>query len=133
MASPYEKMLEDALGAYQRQRENLTAAKERIDEATGTATSARREVTATVGRTGEVTELTFPTSAYKRMAPAELAGVIVRTIAQARQQAIDASAEELAPMLPPGFSARDLMAGKVDVEALFAARVPGFEGGTEDD
>lgn len=133
MASPYEKMLEDALGAYQRQRENLTAAKERIDEATGTATSARREVTATVGRTGEVTELTFPTSAYKRMAPAELAGVIVRTIAQARQQAIDASAEQLAPMLPPGFSARDLMAGKVDVEALFAARVPGFEGGNEND
>lgn len=133
MPSPQEKMLEDALGAFQRQREHLSAAKERVAEATGSATSARREVTATVGRTGEVTELSFPTSAYKRMAPAELAAVIVRTIEQARQQAVDASAEELAPMLPPGFSARDLMAGKVDVEALFAARVPGFEGGTEDD
>lgn len=132
MASPYEKMLEDALGAYQRQRDHLDTAKERMAATTGTATSARREVTATVGRTGEVTELSFPTSAYKRMAPAELASVIVRTIAQARQQAIEASAEELAPMLPPGFSARELMAGNVDVGALFAARVPGFEGGSDD-
>jgi hypothetical protein len=129
MASPYEKMLEDALGAYQRQRERLTDVKERMDSLTSTATSARREVTATVGRTGELTELSFPTSAYKRMAPAELASVIVRTISEARQASIAASAEELAPMLPPGFSAQDMMSGKVDVRALIAARVPGLEEG----
>jgi hypothetical protein len=129
MASPYEKMLEDALGAYQRQRERLTETKDRMDSLTSTATSARREVTATVGRTGELTELSFPTSAYKRMAPAELASVIVRTISEARQASIAASAEELAPMLPPGFSAEDMMSGKVDVRALFAARVPGLEEG----
>jgi hypothetical protein len=129
MASPYEKMLEDALGAYQRQRERLTDVKEKMDSLTSTATSARREVTATVGRTGELTELSFPTSAYKRMAPAELASVIVRTISEARQASIAASAEELAPMLPPGFSAQDMMSGKVDVRALIAARVPGLEEG----
>jgi YbaB/EbfC DNA-binding family protein len=129
MASPYEKMLEDALGAYQRQRERLTDVKEKMDALTSTATSARREVTATVGRTGELTELSFPTSAYKRMAPAELASVIVRTISEARQASIAASAEELAPMLPPGFSAQDMMSGKVDVRALIAARVPGLEEG----
>lgn len=129
MASPYEKMLEDALGAYQRQRERLTDVKERMDSLTSTATSARREVTATVGRTGELTELSFPTSAYKRMAPAELASVIVRTISEARQASIAASAEELAPMLPPGFSAQDMMSGKVDVRALIAARMPGLEEG----
>jgi hypothetical protein len=129
MASPYEKMLEDALGAYQRQRERLTDVKDRMDSLTSTATSARREVTATVGRTGELTELSFPTSAYKRMAPAELASVIVRTISEARQASIAASAEELAPMLPPGFSAQDMMSGKVDVRALIAARVPGLEEG----
>ncbi|WP_329069060.1 YbaB/EbfC family nucleoid-associated protein [Amycolatopsis sp. NBC_01480] len=129
MASPYEKMLEDALGAYQRQRERLTDVKEKMDSLTSTATSARREVTATVGRTGELTELSFPTSAYKRMAPAELASVIVRTISEARQASIAASAEELAPMLPPGFSAQDMMSGKVDVRALIAARVPGLDEG----
>ncbi|WP_328605152.1 YbaB/EbfC family nucleoid-associated protein [Amycolatopsis sp. NBC_00345] len=129
MASPYEKMLEDALGAYQRQRERLTETKERMESLTSTATSARREVTATVGRTGELTELSFPTSAYKRMAPAELASVIVRTISEARRASIAASAEELAPMLPPGFSAQDMMSGQVDVRALIAARVPGLEEG----
>lgn len=127
MTTQHEQMLEDALAAYRHQQEHLAGAKERMASVTGTATSGRREVSATVGRTGEVTELSFPTSAYKRMAPAELASVIVRTIAEARQKAVDASAAELAPMLPPGFSAHDLMNGTVDVQALFAARVPGFE------
>ncbi|WP_020660766.1 YbaB/EbfC family nucleoid-associated protein [Amycolatopsis benzoatilytica] len=125
----YEKMLEDALGAYQRQRDHYDETRREIENATSTATSARREVTATVGRTGELTELSFPTSAYKRMAPAELASVIVQTISAARQQSMAAAAELMAPMLPPGISAADLMSGKADVHTLFSARVPGFEEG----
>ncbi|MBB4687600.1 YbaB/EbfC family nucleoid-associated protein [Amycolatopsis jiangsuensis] len=129
MSSQYEKMLEDAMGAYQRQREHFDETRNEVDTATSSATSARREVTATVGRTGELTELSFPTGAYKRMAPAELASVIVQTVAAAREKSVAAAAELMAPMLPPGISAEDLMSGKVDVNALFSARVPGFEEG----
>ena len=129
MSSQYEKMLEDAMGAYQRQRDHFAETRREVETATSTVTSARREVTATVGRTGELTELSFPTSAYKRMAPAELASVIVQTISAAREKSVAAAAEMLAPMLPPGISAQDLMSGKADVNTLFSARVPGFDEG----
>lgn len=130
MSTHYEKMLEDAMAAYQHQRDHFDQTRQDVETATSTATSARREVTATVGRTGELTELSFPTSAYKRMAPAELASVIVQTVSAARQKSVAAAAEMMAPMLPPGISAQDLMSGKVDVNALFSARVPGFDEGS---
>ncbi|MFD2473437.1 YbaB/EbfC family nucleoid-associated protein [Amycolatopsis silviterrae] len=129
MSSQYEKMLEDAMGAYQRQRDHFDETRREVETATSTVTSARREVTATVGRTGELTELSFPTSAYKRMAPTELASVIVQTISAAREKSITAAAELMAPLLPPGISAQDLMSGKADVNTLFSARVPGFDEG----
>ncbi|WP_406634973.1 YbaB/EbfC family nucleoid-associated protein [Amycolatopsis sp. WGS_07] len=129
MSSQHEKMLEDAMSAYQRQRDHFAETRREVETATSTVTSARREVTATVGRTGELTELSFPTSAYKRMAPAELASVIVQTVSAAREKSIAAAAELMSPMLPPGISAQDLMSGKADVNALFSARVPGFDEG----
>ncbi|MEV6896126.1 YbaB/EbfC family nucleoid-associated protein [Amycolatopsis sp. NPDC051372] len=131
MSSPYQKMLDEAMGAYQQQRERFEENRKQVDSLTTSATSARREVTATVSRTGELTELSFPTSVYKRMAPAELAAVIVKTVEEARQKSISASAEAMAPMLPPGLSAQDLMSGRVDVRALFSGRVPGMEEGTQ--
>lgn len=129
MTSPHRKMLEEALGAYQRQQENYAQVKEQMESIRSTETSPRREVSATVGRTGELLELTFPTAAYKRMAPAELSSIIVRTVAKAREKSIAAAAEAMAPMLPPGFSAQDLMSGNADPRKLFAGRVPGFEEG----
>ncbi|GAA3558680.1 hypothetical protein GCM10022222_47780 [Amycolatopsis ultiminotia] len=129
MGSQHEKMLEDALAAYQRQLDQFDDTRHQVETVTSTATSARREVSATVGRTGELTELSFPTGAYRRMAPAELASVIVQTVAAAREKSMAAAAEAMAPMLPPGISAQDLMSGKVDVNALFSARVPGFDEG----
>ncbi|MFI5607333.1 YbaB/EbfC family nucleoid-associated protein [Amycolatopsis sp. NPDC051903] len=127
MNAPYQKMLEEALGAYQRQRERYDETRKHVEALTTTVTSARREVTATVSRTGELTDLSFPTPAYKRMAPAELASVIVKTVEEARQKSISASAEALAPMLPPGLDAQDLVNGRVDVRSLFSGRVPGME------
>ncbi|QRP46399.1 YbaB/EbfC family nucleoid-associated protein [Amycolatopsis sp. FDAARGOS 1241] len=127
MNAPYQKMLEEALGAYQRQRQRYDDTRKQVEALTTTVTSARREVTATVSRTGELTDLSFPTPAYKRMAPAELASVIVKTVEEARQKSIAASAEALAPMLPPGLNALDLMNGRVDVRSLFSGRVPGME------
>ncbi|MGW4482237.1 YbaB/EbfC family nucleoid-associated protein [Amycolatopsis sp. NPDC004368] len=127
MSSPYQKMLDDALSAVEKQRERFDESRKQLSTLTGTATSARREVTATVSRLGELTELSFPTSVYKRMPPAELAAVIVKTVEEARQKAVDASAEAMAPMLPAGVSAQDLMNGRVDVRSLFSGRVPGLE------
>jgi hypothetical protein len=83
-------------------------------------TSPRQVVTATVGPHGEVIGLAFPTSAYKRMAPAELATVIIKTIQEAREKSLSQSADLLRPMLPKGFSAEDMLSGKADVQAMLS-------------
>jgi DNA-binding protein YbaB len=120
MTSPYEKTMNDALAAYQQQREQLSQAREKLNAVTHSVTAPRQVVTATVGRHGEVIGLAFPTSAYKRMAPAELAAVIIKTIQEAREKSLSQSADVLKPMLPKGFSAEDMLSGKVDVQAMLA-------------
>ncbi|MFC0547896.1 YbaB/EbfC family nucleoid-associated protein [Kutzneria chonburiensis] len=119
-----EKALAAALDAYQRQRANFDQARASLASITSSVTSPRREVTATVGHVGELTEISFPTSAYKRMTPVELGAVIVRTVGAAREKSVTAAADVMAPMLPPSLSARDLMSGKVDADALFSAGAP---------
>jgi hypothetical protein len=128
MTSPYEKTMNDALAAYQQQREQLTQAREKLNTVTNSVTSPRQVVTATVGRHGEVIGLAFPTSAYKRMAPAELASVIIKTIQEAREKSLNQSADLLKPMLPKGFSAEDMLSGKTDVQAMLSRMAgPEFE------
>jgi DNA-binding protein YbaB len=122
MTSPYEETLNQALAAYKEQQEKLVEAREKLSAVTNTVTSARQVVSATVGRHGEVLGLAFPSSAYKRMAPAELASVIVKTIQDARAKSLEASAGLLAPMLPEGFSAEDMLSGKVDLQSMLTAR-----------
>ena len=128
MTSPYEKTMNDALAAYQQQREQLTHAREKLNTVTNSVTSPRQVVTATVGRHGEVIGLAFPTSAYKRMAPAELASVIIKTIQEAREKSLSQSADLLKPMLPKGFSAEDMLSGKTDVQTMLSRMAgPEFE------
>jgi hypothetical protein len=120
MTSPYEKTMNDALAAYKQQREQLSQAREEMNTVTNSVTSPRQVVTATVGPRGEVIGLAFPTSAYKRMAPAELATVIIKTIQEAREKSLSQSADLLRPMLPKGFSAEDMLSGKADVQAMLS-------------
>jgi len=119
------RRLDEALARYERRLAQSAETKDRIESSSGTATSPRREVTATVGGGGELTELSFPTSAWKRMAPAELCAVIVRTVADARQQAMAAVAEALDPMLPDSMPAARLLAGDLDPAELMRAQLGG--------
>jgi hypothetical protein len=125
MASPYESILDQAMAEYGRQREQSGELYRQLNSVTETAVAARQVVRVTVGRQGEVTELTFPNAAYKNMTGVELSAVILKTIAQAHAQMRARAAELLAPSLPPGVSATDLMSGNVDLEALLPA-VPRF-------
>jgi hypothetical protein len=76
-------------------------------------------VSVTVGRAGEVTDLKFPTNAYKNMTATELASVILKTIEDARDQALAQSAELLAPMLPAGLDAQAVVRGTADLTTVF--------------
>jgi DNA-binding protein YbaB len=116
--SPYDQQIEDLLEQYRRQREQAAETRRRINATTSTATAPRQTVKVTVGAQGEVTAIEFPTGAYRRMAPKELADVLLATIQQARSEALDGVAGVLAGELPSGVTVADLLQGRVDPTAL---------------
>lgn len=112
----FDDHIEGLFAEYERQRSGIGDLQARMKEVRASATSPRREVTVTVGRGGELTDVTFPTGAYKRLTPTELASAILRTYAEAREQAMDQAAELLAPMLPEGMNAAMMVRGEAGVD-----------------
>ncbi|MGW5651286.1 YbaB/EbfC family nucleoid-associated protein [Streptomyces humi] len=118
MPSPYDQQIEDLLEQYRRQRDEAAETRRRINETTATVTAPRQTVKITVGAQGEVTAIEFPTGAYRRMAPKELADVLLTTLRQARAEALEGVAGVLAEQLPPGVTVPDLLQGRVDPAAV---------------
>ncbi|AUY53477.1 YbaB/EbfC family nucleoid-associated protein [Streptomyces sp. CB01881] len=118
MPSPYDQQIEDLLAQYERQREEAAETRRRIAATTATATDPRQAVKVTVGAQGELTAVEFPTGAYRRMAPKELADLLLATAGQARAQALEAVTTVVTDGLPPGVSLGDLLQGRVDPAAL---------------
>ncbi|MFE4630171.1 YbaB/EbfC family nucleoid-associated protein [Streptomyces mirabilis] len=118
MPSPYDQQIEDLLEQYRRQRDEAAETRRRINETTATVTAPRQTVKITVGAQGEVTAIEFPTGAYRRMAPKELADVLLATLRQARAEALEGVAGVLAEQLPPGVTVPDLLQGRVDPAAV---------------
>ncbi|MEW2545796.1 YbaB/EbfC family nucleoid-associated protein [Streptomyces sp. NPDC047002] len=120
MTSPYDQPIEDLLAQYRAQREAAVETRRRINETTGTATAPRQTVKVTVGAQGEVTAIEFPTSAYRRLPPKELAEVLMTTIAQARADAMEKVGDLMSDQLPPGVTMGGLLKGEVDPTQLLA-------------
>jgi DNA-binding protein YbaB len=118
MGAERDRILEDLFAQYQQQRSSLTDLHRRMQEVTATATSPRREVSVTVGRSGQVTDIKFLSSAYKRLPQAALAAMLMKAITDATEQAQAQVAEMMAPMLPPSVDARALVAGRLGISAF---------------
>jgi DNA-binding protein YbaB len=118
MPGPYDQQIEDLLEQYRRQRDEAAETRRRINETTSTVTAPRQTVKITVGAQGEVTAIEFPTGAYRRMPPRELADVLLTTLRQARAEALEGVAGVLAGRLPPGVTVPDLLQGRVDPAAV---------------
>jgi DNA-binding protein YbaB len=116
-----DEQLEQALAGYTEQLVNLREMQGRLGEISCSVTSARQVVSVTVGFQGRVSDVKFPTGAYKRMAPAELAAVVLSTINEAHVRAQVASAEVIAPTMPAGVNALDVVEGKADLQAMLPA------------
>ena len=110
--------IEQLFKEYEEQRKNMTTMHERMKAVQASATSARREVTVTVGPNGAVLDVKFPTGGYRRMTPAELTSVIMQTYQEAKNDVLDQAADLLAPQLPAGLDARALMRGETTTDAL---------------
>jgi DNA-binding protein YbaB len=119
--SSYEAQLEESLALYNRRREELGDLQRKMSEVSATVTAPRRVVTVTMGHDGEIRDLKFPTAAFKNMTSTELATVVRTTINDARTAVFDQMAELLAPMMPPGLAAGDVVRGKADLTTIMPA------------
>lgn len=94
--TPYEDLAEQMLKGFRQQQERAADLRRQLGEIAVTVTASREAVRVTAGAHGELRALEFPAGAYKRMAPAELAEVIMKTFGDAREQAAARAREVLA-------------------------------------
>lgn len=118
----FNERIESLFEEYQRQRNSLTEMQQKMRAVTATATSPRREVTVTVGQNGVLTDIKFPTSAHKRLTPADLAEIILTAYGEAKEDVTAQAAAVLAPMLPDGMDARAMVDGSAGTDAYLPAQ-----------
>ncbi|GGS99498.1 YbaB/EbfC family nucleoid-associated protein [Streptomyces cinerochromogenes] len=118
MSTPFDEQLEELRAGYEAQLAQIGELQNRMREVTGTATAKAQAMKVTVGPQGELLSVEFPTGAYRGMAPKELADLIVGTVQEARAKATAAVAEVMAPHLPQGLDAEQLLRGTADVTQL---------------
>lgn len=82
-----EELLAQMRSALDQVRGASDRARQRARQSRTTAQDKERLLTVTVGGQGELVELAFNGDAYQDLAPAELADLIVKTTASARQEA----------------------------------------------
>jgi DNA-binding protein YbaB len=122
--SVYDRQLEDLTAGYLAQLKKADELRRKISEIAVSVTAPRQVAKVTVGAQGEVRALEFPTSVYKRMAPAELATALMASIDEAREKAQAEYAELMNPHMPGGLNVIDLMKGNVDFAATLPAELP---------
>ncbi|SDP42028.1 YbaB/EbfC family nucleoid-associated protein [Lentzea jiangxiensis] len=119
MSSSLEDQFEKTLADYRQKRAGLKDLRARMAEMSSTATAPRNVVTATVDTHGQITGVSFPSSAYKNMTPTELANIVCDTVRKAQTMAREQLAEMMEPMMPAGMSMKGREPGKIDIDRLF--------------
>jgi DNA-binding protein YbaB len=111
----FEGAAEEALARYRELRQDAMNVKRQIEEISATAVSKRQTVKVTVNVHGEIISIEFPTGAYKRMTPAELAEAIKSTAQEAKAAALEDLNGLMEPKIQMGLSFKELIQGKVDL------------------
>ncbi|MEV4759973.1 YbaB/EbfC family nucleoid-associated protein [Micromonospora sp. NPDC049559] len=117
MTGPVHGMLEQTFAAFEEQKRVVTEFEEMVAESQTTVTAKNRTLVVTVDGRGDLTDVKFPTSSYRKMAPAELSSLLVETITSARNQARASMNEFLETLLPSGMAA-DFLQNAVDVDEI---------------
>jgi DNA-binding protein YbaB len=111
----FEGAAEKALARYRELRRDAINVKRQIAEISATAVSKRQTVKVTVNVHGEISSIEFPTGAYKRMTPTELAEAIKSTVQEAKAKALEELNDIMEPKLQTGLSFKELIQGKGDL------------------
>jgi DNA-binding protein YbaB len=122
--SGYADDIEELMTRYRERRSQAGELQRQIAAVTGTAVAQRQTVKVTVNAQGEITALEFPTGAYKRMTPHELADAITGTAREAKSRALDALKTLMLPELPGGLNFLDLIQGKAQLAAALPEEPP---------
>ncbi|WMX43817.1 YbaB/EbfC family nucleoid-associated protein [Streptomyces roseicoloratus] len=117
-----EERLAEALAEFEETRARLADAAAAASRISATVTAKDRSVTVTMGPQGELTQIRFPTNAYRGMPPARLSAVLMSTISLARKQAAEQLADIYRPFGPIPVLSPDAQDGvtEPDWEAMFA-------------
>ncbi|MFI9009978.1 YbaB/EbfC family nucleoid-associated protein [Actinosynnema sp. NPDC053489] len=118
MSNPHSEHLNRLMSELRETQRAMGEAQRRLRELRVTETAPRKVVSVTVRHGGAVEDVKFPTAAYKRMPPAELAGVLVDAIAAAQRRVAEEAAEVMSPHMPAGFDAKALFTGDVDAASF---------------
>jgi DNA-binding protein YbaB len=120
MSSPLPEQIEQAMGRLKDHRARMEEVRAELRAASASVTSKDRMVTASVGPQGQVVSLTFHTTAYRSMAPAELAGVLVDVLNEARARIGEQVVETMRSVSGIGEVLRHSMTGGTELEKLLA-------------
>ncbi|RIV36052.1 YbaB/EbfC family nucleoid-associated protein [Micromonospora radicis] len=123
MSTSWHEEIERAYAELERSQEAIAQVQRDMSERTVTVTAPSRALTVVVDAQGNLTDLTFPTRAYRSMAGPELAALLIETIAQARRRANDELAEMFSAVLPQGTPIVDMLNGTADLDEMISDAV----------
>ncbi|WP_051814028.1 YbaB/EbfC family nucleoid-associated protein [Kitasatospora sp. MBT63] len=120
MELSFAEQIEQTMAALEKQQAKMAAVAKELEAATASATSKDRLVTAVVGAQGQVVSLTFHTTGYRSMAPAELAKAVTDVLNTARADLGDRVAATMGEFQGLGETLAASMTGGTELESLFA-------------
>jgi DNA-binding protein YbaB len=118
MFSSFENQMTEAMRELRDKQGEIASALGKLHEATATATSKDRVLTATVDGQGKLTELAFNGKRWREMAPKELGAKIVEVVAEAQEQAARKTSELMGGLVPSGFDLEQLRTVGPDLESM---------------
>ncbi|MCX4745830.1 YbaB/EbfC family nucleoid-associated protein [Kitasatospora sp. NBC_01287] len=119
-ASPFADQIEQAVAALREQQAKMAETTRELQESTASVTSKDRMVTAVVGAQGQVVSLTFHTTAYRSMAPAQLSGLLTDVLNEARADMGAKVTESMRSFEGLGELLRTSMTGGTELDELLA-------------
>jgi DNA-binding protein YbaB len=131
VVADHRAQVDDLIAGYRRSREQLGAVQRRLATVSETVTSDDGMVAATVSATGALVDLAIAENAYRKLHPADLAALIVRTTAEATAKVTRVAGEVLAPVLPSDTDPDALLRGTADLSAAELAPPVVVEGPEE--
>jgi hypothetical protein len=123
MSAPMRERLEAAFADLRAQRDKIVEFDAAMKTRRTVVTSKNRMVSATVDCRGKLVELSLKGNRYRSMAPAELAALVVETVATAQDKALKEALAAAAELMPRAAKFAGLADGDLDADRMYEAAV----------